>query len=187
MTETHYSNWPCAGEPADDSEFDRYIKSMPGGQYVGDAWRDEPLEAVAVQVDESVWATNVIADAFPPHLVGPRRFVFVVPRTAAQCLFWYAEEGTHTAESLEIPEWADDLAQFARLVAVAASDLLPHEYIHDAVDLLDTVHTAAEDAGVDPASACAVAAALAGASWEEGIHRLAAAAISVVAETSTVG
>lgn len=103
-----------------------YIAASPGGEYIGDKWRTEPLHRVEVGVETSEILMELVVAAYPPTPTDEGES-FVVPRTVANMLVWEQDEGRWFADDqgpIMTPEgWTVTLQVFATAVLNAEGEV----------------------------------------------------------------
>jgi hypothetical protein len=86
--------------------FDTVVRTLPGADYIGDKWRNEPRVLVHLCLSQDHWAVTAATDEFPSAQVAAtsgtgweRRLVLCVPHFVASVLEMYASfdhDGTLT-------------------------------------------------------------------------------------------
>lgn len=130
--------------------FARYVSAMPGGEYIQDAWRDEPYELVLVTLHdryecEKRRALTSVTDSFPSPGQEPEtnELWLYVPQLASRILHWEADEYLWGAETFSIAEHYSELRHIeGRDLCVLLGQLTPHLVANgmDGADALDLLH-----------------------------------------------
>lgn len=137
---------------ADMVDLEKYISGMPGGEYIGDRWKDEPKVVVAVYMSDIVYTSDIldiVQRAYPPRLYGDEgmkwaaEYLFHVPRTVAQLLAHYPlvtdereSEGTgHPLDERSVQELGEVTEEkLDLLLSLWTPRALEEHTLEDAVD-----------------------------------------------------
>lgn len=132
------------------SAFAQLVQDMPGGEYIGDAWRAEPRVLVFVSLHDRAdcWRRRVFEDictSFPSPGQEPETNALWLhlPKLASRILHWEADEYLWSAEEFSIDERYPELRDMDGLdLCDLLGQLTPHLDANgmDGADALDLLH-----------------------------------------------
>lgn len=145
------------GRPA---AFTELLERMPGGRFIGDAWRDEEwvLLSITLEDQRSIPAPiQEVLEAFGSFETNEAGVVLTwVPTLAMEVVFWHCEEYVCQAEDIALVDGAGDGATQAAAMAPL--------WVGDDYERMDEVLAAVlapfTAAGIDPVTATATIAAM---------------------------